>query len=150
MERMKDRRERRADANVGVRHGAWGEDVAAEHLRRLGYEIIDRNARPVGNDRRLEIDIVAWDPNADAIVFVEVKQHATLSPHAARLARVDRDKKANLRRACAAWRRVNRWLGGFRFDVVEVYGSPGRGRPVVDHIEKVGLFARPDRFVKWG
>ena len=141
--------DRRLSANVGVRNGAWGEDVAAEHLRRAGYEIVDRNACPVAGDRRLEIDIVAWDRKSDAMVFVEVKQHASMSPYGRRLSRVDRRKKANLRRACNAWRRANRWKGGFRFDVVEIYGTPEGGRPVVDHIERVDLFARPDRFVKW-
>ena len=141
---------RRRDAcNPGVRNGAWGEDVAAEYLRRGGFQIVDRNSRPVARDRRLEIDIVAWDPKSDAMVFVEVKQHASLSPHGRRLSRVDRRKRANLRRACVAWRRANKWLGGFRFDVIEIYGTPGGGRPVVDHIEKVNLFADPGRFVKW-
>lgn len=141
---------RRAESpNTGVRHGAWGENVAANHLRRYGFEIIDRNSCPVAGDRRLEIDIVAWDPKSEAMVFVEVKQHASVSPYARRMARVDARKKKNLRRACNAWRRVNKWSGGFRFDVIEVYGTPEGGRPVVDHIEKVNLFTRRDRFVKW-
>ena len=140
---------RREASNVGVRNGTWGEDVAAEHLRRGGYQIVDRNSCPVARDRRLEIDIVAWDPKADAMVFVEVKQHATMSPYGRRLSRVDRRKKDNLRRACNAWRRTNKWRGSFRFDVIEVYGTPEGGRPVVDHIERVNLFAARERFVKW-
>ena len=142
-------RPQRDSANVGVRNGVWGEDVAAEYLRRDGYQIVDRNSCPVARDRRLEIDLVAWDPKADAMVFVEVKQHATMSPYKRRLSRVNRRKKANLRRACNAWRRVNKWHGDFRFDVIEIYGTPEGGRPVVDHIEKVNLFADPKRFVKW-
>ena len=142
-------RPQRDAANVGVRNGAWGEAGAAEHLRRDGYQIVDRNSCPVDRDRRLEIDLVAWDPKSDAMVFVEVKQHASLSPYRRRLSRVDRRKMANLRRACNAWRRVNRWRGSFRFDVIEIYGTPEGGRPVVDHIEKVNLFADPKRFVKW-
>ena len=135
--------------NLGVFHGAWGEDVAAEYLRRGGFEIVDRNPRPVGRDSRLEIDIVAWERKSDTMVFVEVKQHAEVSPYARRLRSVDRAKKNNLRRACNAWRRVNRWRGGFRFDVIEVYGVPGGGRPVIDHIRDVELFARRERFVRW-
>ena len=95
-------------------------------------------------------DIVAWDPKSDAMVFVEVKQHASLSPYARRISSVDARKKRNLRRACGAWRRANKWQGGFRFDVIEIYGTPEGGRPVVDHIEKVNLFAKSGRFVKWG
>ena len=130
-------------------HGAWGEDVAAEYLRRGGFEIIERNTQPVRDDQRLEIDIVAWERKTDTIVFVEVKQHATLSPYARRLRSVDRRKRENLRRACNAWRRTNRWHGAYRFDVIEIYGTPDGGRPVIDHIERVELFARRGRFVKW-
>ena len=136
--------------NIGVLHGAWGESVAVDHLRRHGYEIVDRNSRPVEKDERLEIDIVAWDRKKDAMVFVEVKQHAKPSRYARRLRSVDRRKRLNLRRACNAWRRVNRWHGAFRFDVIEIYGVPGGGEPVIDHISDVELFAKPGRFVNWG
>lgn len=141
---------RREAANVGVTRGAWGEDVAADFLRRRGYLIVDSNACPVEKDRRLEIDLVAWDEATDTMVFVEVKQHATLTPYGRRMRSVDRSKRVNLRRACNAWRRVNKWRGSFRFDVIEIYGTPEGGRPVIDHIEKVNLFAKPNRFVKWG
>ena len=135
--------------NVGVRNGDWGERVAAEVLRRGGYEIIERNARPVASDLRYEIDIVAWERSSDTMVFFEVKQHSSLSPFARRLRSVDRRKMEKLRRACNAWRRANKWRGGYRFDVIEVYGSPESGRPVVDHIDRVALFAKGGRFVKW-
>ena len=142
--------ERRAESNnLGVAHGAWGESVAVDYLRRGGFEIVDRNSHPVKKDERLEIDIVAWDRHRDEMVFIEVKQHADLSPYARRLRSVDRGKKLNLRRACNAWRRTNRWEGAFRFDVIEVYGVPGGGRPVVDHISDVSLFVKSGRFVNW-
>ena len=136
--------------NIGVLHGAWGEAVAVDHLRRHGYEIVERNSRPVERDERLEIDIVAWDRRKDAMVFVEVKQHATLSPYARRLQSVNKRKRMNIRRACNTWRRTNKWRGAFRFDVIEIYGVPGGGKPVIDHISDVELFAKPGRFVKWG
>lgn len=139
----------RENPNLGVRHGCWGEDVATEYLRRDGFEIIERNARPLPKDRRLEIDIVAWDKKNDTIVFVEVKQHASISPYARRLRSVDRRKKENVRRACQAWRILNKWRGAYRFDVIEVYGTPEGGRPVVDHIDNIELFARRGRFIKW-
>ena len=135
--------------NIGVLHGAWGEAVAVDHLRRHGYEIVDRNSRPVERDERLEIDIVAWDRRKDAVVFVEVKQHAKPSPYARRLQSVDKRKRMNLRRACNAWRRTNKWRGAFRFDVIEIYGVHGGGKPVIDHISDVALFAKRGRFVKW-
>lgn len=134
--------------NVGVEHGVWGENVAADYLRRRGYVIVGRNERPVAADERLEIDIVAYDAKNDAMVFVEVKQHASHSPYERRLRSVCRRKFENLRRACNVWRWRNKWRGGYRFDVVEVYGVPG-GRFDVDHIPHVELFAKRDRFVKW-
>ncbi len=136
--------------NVGVRRGAWGERVAVDFLRRKDYLIVDSNARPVAKDQRLEIDLVAWDRATDTMVFVEVKQHAAVGSFSRRLQSVDERKRNNLRRACNAWRRVNRWQGCYRFDVIEIYGTPEGGRPVVDHIERVNLFAKPHRFVQWG
>ena len=138
-----------AMANVGVERGAWGEAVATEYLRRGGYEISERNSRPVRADRRYEIDIVAWERSTDTMVFFEVKQHATISRYARRLRCIYRDKKTNLRRACRAWMLANKWRGAFRFDVIEIYGTPGSGRPFIDHIDRVKLFARGERFVKW-
>jgi putative endonuclease len=139
---------RREADNISVRHGEWGEDVATEFLRRAGYEIIERNSRPVKRDQRLDIDIVAYDLRNNSVVFVEVKQHAKHSPFEKRLRSVDRSKKNNLLRACNAWRWKNSWRGSFRFDVVEVFGSPGE-KSEVDHIPHVELFADKERFVRW-
>ena len=139
---------RRNAENVSVLHGEWGEDVAVQFLRRAGYEIIERNSRPVKKDRRLDIDIVAYDLRNNSVVFVEVKQHAKHSPFEKRLRSVDRRKKNNLLRACNAWRWKNSWRGSFRFDVVEVFGSPGE-KSEVDHIPHVELFADKERFVRW-
>jgi putative endonuclease len=136
-------------ANPSVRRGAWGEEVAAELLRRKGYLIVARNFRPDPRDRRLELDIVAYDRQAGAIVFVEVKQHARHETGEARCRGVDRRKLRNMRRACTAWRLGNNWQGGFRFDVVEVYGVPGDGAPEIDHIERVALFVDRCRQVDW-
>ena len=141
--------QRRKPACLAEERGDWGEEVAAEYLRRGGFEIIERNMCPVTKDRRLEIDIVAWERKTDTMVFFEVKQHAHISPYARRLRSVNRRKLDNLRRACNAWRRVNRWHGAYRFDVIEIYGTPDGGVPVIDHIDHVRLFARSERFVNW-
>ncbi len=135
--------------NIGVAHGKWGERVATDYLRCHGYEIIERNSRPCERDNRLEIDIIAWDRPRDTMVFIEVKQHASFSQYAHRLRSITRQKRKNLLRACNAWRRINRWLGAIRFDVVEIHGVPENGSPVIDHIRNVRLFAMPDRFVHW-
>lgn len=139
---------RRDAPNVGVAHGAWGEDRAVERLRLEGLEIIGRNIRPC-TDRRLEIDVIAYDASSDTMVFVEVKQHAHHSPAERRLRSITRDKMRNLRIACNAWRRRNRWQGGYRFDVIEVFGVPGDRLPEIDHIRHVNLFVPGARFVCW-
>ena len=47
--------------------GNWGEGVACDYLKNLGYEILERNWRT----GRAEIDIIA--KHDDILVFVEVK-----------------------------------------------------------------------------
>ena len=143
-------RQRHESPNEGVRNGAWGENVAVEFLRVHGYEIVDRNVRPCARDRRLEIDVVAYDRMFDVMAFVEVKQHAARSLYARRLRSVDRRKMDLLRRACRTWIAKEHWSGGYRFDVIEVYGSPGSSaRAEIDHVPGVRLFERPGRFVDW-
>lgn len=123
--------------------GAWGEQLAADLLRRAGYRILGRNVR-FGPER--EIDLVARTPRTDApsaLVFVEVKTRANEDlgrPFAA----VDADKRRALVRAAAIYlRKLRRKPALVRFDVVEVVGSPSApGAPVVRHIENAFT---PDR-----
>ena len=130
-----------------VAQGKWGEDVASRFLKDRGWRIVGRRVRPCRRDRRCEIDIVAFDPGASRIVFVEVKTHATRSSFANRLWGVDRRKKRVLLRACATWLQHEKWHGNFRFDVVEVYGSRASSQePRIDHLENVPLFGRNWRF----
>ena len=130
-------------------NGEWGERVAAERLRQEGLEIVERNSRPLKRDKRLEIDIIAYDPRSDTMVFVEVKQHSAHLPFERRLRSIDERKRRNLRIACAAWRRVNRWEGDCRFDVVEVFGTPKTRRPQIDHIQHVYLHSPSIDSVPW-
>jgi putative endonuclease len=58
-------------ARSGLRFGALGEEAAAEHLRKAGYRIVERNHRC----RRGEIDVIA--EKGDLLVFVEVRTRAT-------------------------------------------------------------------------
>jgi putative endonuclease len=54
--------------------GDEGEEIAVEHLKEKGYEIIERNYR-FGKG---EIDIVARDPETNFTVFIEVKSRKNL------------------------------------------------------------------------
>lgn len=138
-----------APTNVGVIHGVWGEEIAAEVLRRKGYKIVARNVRPCAWDRRLEIDLIAYDREAEAITFVEVKQHAHHVEGETRLRSVNARKKRLLQQASSAWIRQQDWTGNYRFDVIEVYGEPGHGEVEVDHIRHVNLFVTPRQAVTW-
>ena len=140
---------RHKSTNASVIRGAWGEAVAVERLRREGLVIVERNSRPCPWNRRLEIDIIAYDMKTRTMVFVEVKMHGHLSSRQRRLRSINSHKLANLKKACNAWRRINSYFEGVRFDVIEIYGGPECGKPEIDHIRNVNLFVKSDRFVKW-
>ena len=136
-------------ANIGVRHGCWGEEIAACFLRAAGFEILERNSCPCSFDRRLEIDIVAYEIATDTLVFVEVKQHAVRSEYQRRLRSIDRRKRRNLLVAFNAWRRANGWESGYRFDAIEIYGTPAGRPPEIDHVRNIQLFVPSRKFIKW-
>ena len=144
------RKKNSASSNVSVEHGRWGEDVAADFLRRRGYIIVERNVHPCRKDERLEIDIVAYSREKDAIVFVEVKQHAEHSEYESRLRSIDRRKRMLMRRVCRSWLIKHKWEGAYRFDVIEVFGTPESKEPAeIDHIERVDIFVGREKFVNW-
>lgn len=123
--------------------GAWGEHLAATHLKRKGYRILEHNVR-FGSDR--EIDLVARSPRTGAppaLVFVEVKTRATEDlgrPFTA----VDADKRRTLVRAASLYlRKLPRRPALVRFDVVEVVGSRNDSSPpTIRHIQNA--FTLPD------
>lgn len=119
------------------RTGDWGEDVAADWLRKQGYRILGRNVRP---DRRDELDIIAG--KGDWLAFVEVKTRKSAG-FARPFTAVDRRKKHALNRAAAAYlRQVGYPSLLYRFDVIEVVGQPGGAEPRVNHIENAFPFER--------
>lgn len=76
--------------------GRYGERVAAEHLRRAGWEVLDRNWRC----RAGELDLVALD--GDELVVVEVKTRTSdRFGHPAEA--VTPAKLGRLRRLAAQW-----------------------------------------------
>ena len=110
-----------------VRSGDWGERQAETALRRAGFRVIGRNVRP---DERDELDLVMRD--GDVLVFVEVKTRKDESFGAPAEA-VDRRKRHALSRAAVRYLVKLRRPVCFRFDVVEVIGSPGDD-PEIRHI----------------
>jgi putative endonuclease len=110
------------------RQGYHYETLAAEHLEKKGYRILERNLH-VG---RYEVDLIARDE--ETLVFVEVKGRRT-STFGRPLEAVDRKKRARLARA-AAFYLTSRYDTNkpCRFDVVSVIISD-RGKVRVDHVE---------------
>ncbi|WP_213454554.1 YraN family protein [Rhizomonospora bruguierae] len=108
--------------------GAYGERVAAEHLRAAGLVVLDRNWRcPEG-----ELDIVARD-GAGTLVICEVKTRRTGAFGPPILA-VHPAKARRLRRLAAAWLAATGVQPReVRFDVVSVL--PQRQGPArVEHV----------------
>jgi putative endonuclease len=77
--------------------GAAGEQLAADHLSRLGYTVVDRNHRT----RWGEIDIIAHAHRT--LVFVEVKTRRTSARAGSPFDAVNARKQAQVRRMAAAW-----------------------------------------------
>ncbi|OBF51488.1 YraN family protein [Mycolicibacterium monacense] len=96
--------------------GALGEDLAVKHLDSLGMRVLERNWRC----RYGELDVIAEDPAARAVVFVEVKTRTT--DHFGGVAEaVTPQKVRRLRRLAGLWLagRDERWAA-VRIDVIGV------------------------------
>lgn len=111
--------------------GRFGEDVAAEHLRLQGLQILARNWRcPTG-----ELDIVARDGSSLVICEVKTRRSTAFgSPAEA----VGPRKLRRLRELALHWLDAQQiHVPDIRFDVVAVLVPPA-GRPVVEHLRGVG------------
>lgn len=103
--------------------GQRGEEIAARHLRRCGYHVLERNFRAAG----AEIDLIAIDRGT--YVFVEVKARSS-AVFGAPAEAVDARKAARIRRAATLYlRRNHAEESPVRFDIVAIVGA-GRGSRV--------------------
>ena len=107
--------------------GVSGEALAEDHLRGLGYQIVEKDVRtPLG-----QLDLVAMD--GKTLVFVEVKTrtgHGYGLPQEA----VDGKKIRKLRQLGLYYLKIRPHRGSVRFDVVGLTVSEGR-LIRVDHIK---------------
>lgn len=112
--------------------GRAGERLAAEHLRALGYEIVERNYRT----RWGELDIVAR--TGDTLAFCEVKTRRAGGRAGGPLQAVGPGKQVRVRRMAAAWladRRDRPYAAVIRFDAIGVTFD-ARGRLLaLEHLE---------------
>ncbi|PZF84116.1 YraN family protein [Jiangella anatolica] len=107
--------------------GAYGEQVAAEHLERAGFVVIERNWRcDIG-----EIDIVALD--GATVVVCEVKTRSGLG-FGSGLDAVTPEKLARQYRLARRWlESAGRADAQLRIDVIAVHRR-GRHEPQIVHV----------------
>ena len=98
--------------------GSWGEERAAEYLRRKRWKIVGMNY----TTRFGEIDLIAENRNYIAIVEVKMRRNADfaqarefVTPH----------KQRRIRLAAESWLEANPTKKQPRFDVMEVYAPDG-------------------------
>ncbi|MDQ6919903.1 MAG: YraN family protein [Candidatus Dormibacteraeota bacterium] len=93
--------------------GKAGEDLAAEHLRGLGYEVLARNFRC----RRGEIDLVCR--RAGEVSLVEVKTRVG-TRHGTPAEAIDAGKQRAMASTVAEYRAASGWRGPVRFRLVAI------------------------------
>jgi putative endonuclease len=121
LDRIPARHARRA----GPQHlltGAFGEEAALFHLRQQGFTVVAhgwKSTRAPG-----DLDLVAWE--GDVLCFIEVKTRSRRAVATAESA-VDFGKRRALRRLAGYYLRQLPEGTVSRFDVVVLYGTPGKG-----------------------
>jgi putative endonuclease len=115
------------------RLGATGEQLAADHLQRLGLQIVDRNYRT----RHGELDIVALDGTA-RIVFCEVKTRIAYGHARDPLESLHARKQNQVRAIAGRWlveRKDRPHARDLRFDAIGVTLDPSGRLLRLDHLE---------------
>ncbi len=117
-----------------LRHslGATGERLAAEHLQRRGYRILERNYRT----RWGELDLVAFD--GTTIAFCEVKSRRAGGAAGTPWEAFSAGKQAQVRRIAARWlhERSDRPRAvGLRFDAIGVNFDRAGRLISLEHLE---------------
>lgn len=114
--------------------GQQGEDAAVRWLESRGWRVHARRERIAG----VEVDVIATDPEAAALVIVEVKarrmargaSRASMRPEES----VNRDKLVRLSRAAHALEPRARRMGlSIRVDVIAVHVGSGACDDRVEH-----------------
>lgn len=102
--------------------GIWGEELAAEYLRRKGYGLIARSYR----SRFGEVDLIV--SNDRFLVFVEVKLRKN-DKFARAVEYVDIRKQEKLRITAEYYLMEHPTALQPRFDVIEIYAPRGMDTP---------------------
>lgn len=109
--------------------GKKGEDLAVEKMTQQGMTIIERRWK----SHHYEIDIVAFDPSTQEMVFCEVKTRATAEwgkPEDS----IDWQKIKFTVRAAHHYMKMNGYAYSVRFDVFAII-IPNKGQPEINQIK---------------
>lgn len=109
--------------------GRLGEALASAYLQTQNFRIMESNVR----FGRYEIDIVAYDPRENMIVFVEVKTRSKFDNRYPIRTAVDSRKRRAMQAAIARWVLKHTYEGPARIDVICV--AEGK---VQNHIVNIG------------
>jgi putative endonuclease len=112
--------------------GALGEQLAAEHLVRRGFEIVERNYRT----RWGELDIIAFD--GEVLAFCEVKTRRANPAGVNPLDGVRAMKRAQVRKMAGRWlidRTERPRADKLRFDAIGVIVDPAGRLLSLEHLE---------------
>jgi putative endonuclease len=119
--------------------GELGEQLAAAHLERLGFRILERNART----RHGEIDLIAFD--GSTLVFAEVKtrgvsgRQRAIGAHQDPLLGLAGRQRARLRKLAAAWlarpAEQRPFARAIRFDAIGVVVAESGAVRRLEHLE---------------
>jgi putative endonuclease len=117
-----------------LRHrlGAAGERLAAEHLERRGFQILERNYRT----RWGELDIVAFDGRT--LAFCEVKTRRAGGSRGGALEAVGPRKQSRVRKMAGSWlieRRDRPRAESLRLDAIGVTVDAAGRLMSLDHLE---------------
>jgi putative endonuclease len=118
--------------NVENDLGRAGEELAAAHLLRLGYEIVERNYRT----RWGELDIVARA--GSTLTFCEVKTRRAGGRAGGPFDAVGRDKQTRVRKMAGSWlveRRDRPYAEVIRFDAIGVIVDACGRLVSLEHLE---------------
>jgi putative endonuclease len=118
--------------NPGHTLGQLGEQLASDHLRRRGFDILARNYRT----RWGELDIVAYDGRC--LVFCEVKARRLPFSRGGPFDAVHGPKRAQLRKMAGRWlveQRERPYAAELRFDAIGVTVDAAGHLVALDHLE---------------
>lgn len=122
---------------IPYERGRRGEEIAVRYLAAHGYQIKFRNVKIY---RGGEIDIVAFDPVWNELVFAEVKSRTSRSFGWPEESMTDR-KKQSVRRAAALFFLKHQTLQSlsYRFDVLAIELDEGKAKARVMHYKNIEM-----------